>query len=49
MREVFSLRKSGGKKISADNSKLEDLVGADKMSNARITLSILNGEKGHQT
>jgi anthranilate phosphoribosyltransferase len=26
--------------------KLEDLVGADKNANARITLSILNGEKG---
>ena len=29
-----------------ERGKLEDLVGADKMSNARITLSILNGEKG---
>ena len=26
--------------------KLADLVGADKDANARITLSILNGEKG---
>jgi len=26
--------------------KLEDLIGADKDANARITLSILKGEKG---
>ncbi|MBI4690671.1 MAG: anthranilate phosphoribosyltransferase [Nitrospirae bacterium] len=29
-----------------ERGKLEDLVGGDKSSNARITLSILNGEKG---
>lgn len=29
-----------------ERGKIEDLVGADKNANARITLSILNGEKG---